>query len=51
MIEYSDLLKELIGRGYVKRPHHVNHIFKIGEVDDDIMTYILQSTKSITPFD
>jgi len=50
-VEYSDLLKELIGRGYVKRPQHVNDIFKTGEVNDDIMTYILQSTKSITPSD
>ncbi|PXW88286.1 uncharacterized protein (TIGR02421 family) [Streptohalobacillus salinus] len=46
-VEYSGLLKELIGRGYLKRPHHVNDIFKNGEIDDATIKYILKSTKAV----
>ena len=50
-VEYSQLLKELIGRGYVKRPHHVNDIFKTATIDDQTMTYILKSTKRMPAID
>ena len=43
MITNNDLNKQLT--------NELNVIFKTGEVNDDIMTYILQSTKSITPSD
>ena len=44
-IEYSDLLSELIGRGYLKKPQYTNIIFENGKIEDSIIEYILKSTK------
>lgn len=43
-LEYSDLLKELIGRGYIVSPKYVNTIFQDARIDDPIIEYILKST-------
>lgn len=43
-LEYADLLKELIDRGYLKKGKHNNPIFEEGQLDNDIIEYILKST-------
>lgn len=43
-LAYSDLLNELIARGYIVPPKHVNTIFEHGKIDDPIIEYILKST-------
>ncbi|MFZ7119806.1 MAG: flavohemoglobin expression-modulating QEGLA motif protein [Eubacteriaceae bacterium] len=44
-IEYSELINELINRGYLKKSKYKNSIFENGKVDDVITEYILKSTK------
>lgn len=44
-IEYSDLFNELISRGYLKKPKHLNRIFEDGKINDPVIEYILKSTK------
>ena len=43
-LEYAHLLKELIDRGYLKKGKHDNPIFREGELDNDVIEYILKST-------
>lgn len=41
--EYSDLLKEMISRGYLKGPYYANDVFKESTFNEPIMTHILDS--------
>lgn len=43
-LEYAQLLKELIARGYLKKGKYKNPIFEEGNLNNDIIEYILKST-------
>jgi uncharacterized protein (TIGR02421 family) len=44
-LEYSELLNELNSRSYLNRPKHMNPIYETATIDDEIIKYILKSTK------